>query len=84
MGPDCFIRRIALWEERLGRIGGKGEADDSNGAGPDNQALGPETDEADERSEGVEDVGVVASGLLDHAAKLGITVSANHGEKAAH
>ena len=84
MGPDCFIRRIALREERLGRVGGKGEADDGNGAGPDYQALGPETNEADERSEGVEDVGVVTSGLLDHAAKLSVTVSADHGEKAAH
>ncbi len=78
MGPDCFIRRIALREERLGRVGGKGEADNGNGAGPDNQALGPETDEADEWSEGVEDVGVVASGLLDHAAELGVTVCADH------
>ena len=30
------------------------------------------------------DVGVICAGLLDHAAELGVTVGAEHGENAAH
>jgi len=52
-------------------------------ARPDNDAFDPQTDEGQELAEGDHDVGIVGARLLDHAAKLGIAVSADHGEHAA-
>ncbi len=81
--PDGFVGRGALGEEGLGGVRCEGEADDGNRTRPDNQTFGPKTDEPHEGAEGVEDVGVVAAGLLDHAAQLGVAVRAHHGEEAA-
>ncbi len=76
--PDGLVRRGALWEEGLGGVRCKGEADDGDCARPDNQAFSPQTDEPDEGAESVKNVGVVATGFLDHAAQLSITVGAHH------
>ena len=81
--PDGLVGRGALGEEGLRGVRREGEADDGDRARPDNQTFGPQTNEPDEGAEGVEDVGVVAAGLLDHAAQLGVAVGAHHGEEAA-
>ncbi len=66
--PDAFIWRVAEREERLGRIDREGQGDDGLRARPDNDALDPQTDEGQKLAKGHHDVGVVGSGLLDHAA----------------
>ena len=54
---------VTLWEEELDGVLGKGEGDDGDGAGPHDDALRPQTDEADEGAKGVQDVRVVPSRL---------------------
>ena len=81
--PDGLIRRVALRKEWLRSISGKSQPNYGYRAGPNDQALGPQTDEAYEGPKGVQDVGVVPAGFLDHAAELGVAVGSNHWEEAA-
>ena len=80
--PDGLIGRLALGEEGLGRVLGKGQGHDGDDARPHYQTLGPQPHEPHEGAKGVHDVGVVGARLLDHAAQLGIAVGAHHGEDA--
>ena len=78
------FRRRAFRKERFDDVQREGQGLDGSGARPDDDALDPEPDEGRQRSEGHVDVGVIGTGLLDHAAELGVAVSAEHGENAAH
>ena len=80
--PDSFIWRITLWEKELDSIDREGEGDYRHCAGPDDHTLHPQPDECQEVPEGHHDVCIVRPCLLDHAPKLSIAVSTNHGEDA--
>ena len=81
--PDALIRRVAEREERLGGVDGEGQGHNGLGAGPDDDALDPQSNEGQELAECHHDVGIVGAGLFDHASELGITVGADHGEDSA-
>ena len=66
---------LLLWEEWFEDVEGEAEGLDGGGAGPHDDALDPQPDEGGERPEAGEDVGIVRTGLLYHAAQLSIAVS---------
>jgi hypothetical protein len=61
---DTVIRWLALREEELDSVLGKGERHNGHGAGPHNEALCPEPHEAHEGAQRVQDVGVIPARLL--------------------
>ena len=79
---DGFIWRITLRKERLASVRGKGQSHNSDGARPDYQTLRPKPDEAHKGAKSIQNVGVIASRLSDHAAQLGVANGADHGKKA--
>ena len=74
---------VALVKEWFGDVDGEGEGLDGGGARPDDDALAPEAHEGDGGAERRPDVGVVAAGAADGAAKLGVAERAAGHEGAA-
>ena len=68
------MRRITFREKGLENVESESEALDGADAGPEDDALDPEPDEGQEGSKGEVDVGIVCSRLLDHTAKLSVTI----------
>ena len=72
--PDRVLRWITLREEGFENVEGEGEALNGADTGPQDDAFYPEPDEGEEGSKGEVDVGIICSRLLDHTAKLSVTI----------